>query len=50
MYTNNNCGHAQKDVNHAVLATGYGTEKGVKFWNVKNSWGPTWGLKGYFKI
>ena len=45
-----NCGKTTKDVNHAVLATGYGVENDVKFWNVKNSWGPTWGNNGYFKI
>jgi cathepsin H len=37
-------------VNHAVLATGYGEESGMKFWNIKNSWGPTWGNSGYFKM
>jgi C1A family cysteine protease len=37
-------------VNHAVLATGYGTEKGMKFWNIKNSWAATWGVGGYFRI
>lgn len=37
-------------MNHAVLATGFGVEKNVDFWNVKNSWGAGWGVKGYFKI
>merc|ERR1740128_196993 len=36
--------------NHAVLITGYGTLDGVKFWNVKNSWGTDWGNNGFFKI
>ena len=50
VYGVNNCGKTTQDVNHAVLATGYGTENGKKFWNVKNSWGATWGNNGYFKI
>jgi cathepsin H len=50
VYSHKNCGTTTKDVNHAVLATGYGNEKGVDFWNVKNSWGASWGIRGYFKI
>lgn len=50
VYHSTNCGTQPKDVNHAVVATGYGNEGGLDFWNVKNSWGPSWGNKGYFKI
>lgn len=50
VYQSKNCNSGQMDVNHAVLAVGYGTENGVDYWLVKNSWSDTWGDKGYFKI
>ncbi|KAM9309803.1 cathepsin K [Pholidichthys leucotaenia] len=46
IYYDRNCN--PDDINHAVLAVGYGvTPKGKKYWIVKNSWSESWGNKGY---
>jgi cathepsin B len=35
---------------HAIKIMGWGTENGVDYWLVANSWNTTWGEKGTFKI
>ena len=40
-----------EDMNHAVVLVGYGNDSiGGEFWLVKNSWGTSYGEKGYIRI
>lgn len=36
--------------NHYVTMVGYGTDGGNDYWKVKNSWGSSWGEKGYMRL
>ena len=47
VYQDENCG---TDLDHGVLVVGYGSEMGLPYWLVKNSWSTKWGDNGYIKI
>ena len=50
VYYEPNCSSKSEDLNHSVLAVGYGSENGQDYWLIKNSWSTLWGDKGYVKM
>lgn len=50
VYDDPKCTNERSKINHGVVVVGYGSENGKDFWIVRNSWGYTWGEKGYMKL
>jgi len=48
IYHSNSCSSSR--LNHAVTMTGYGGSGNNKYFEVKNSWGTSWGDHGYIKF
>jgi len=44
------CNQSQPDIDHAVVAVGYGEDSLGKYWIVRNSWSASWGEKGYIRL
>lgn len=43
--------HATPDSGgHAVLITGWGSQNGIAYWKIRNSWGSNWGEHGYCRM
>jgi len=39
-----------KQLDHTLLLIGYGTDGNNKYWTLQNTWGASWGEKGYLRM
>ena len=48
IYDESKCSSTKLD--HEVICVGYGSENGVDYWIIRNSWGTSWGESGYVRM
>jgi Papain family cysteine protease/Cathepsin propeptide inhibitor domain (I29) len=50
VYYDAQCKYEYDDLDHAMVAVGYGTEESGDYFLIKNSWSDHWGDEGYIKV
>lgn len=51
VFNSKQCTSKEGDLNHVVTLVGYGhAAQGGDFWEVRNSWGTDWGMKGHIMM
>jgi cathepsin L len=50
IYNPSSCFTDPDDLDHAVAVDGWGVDGATPYWIVRNSWGSSWGEKGYIRM